>query len=101
MGQETESGIHWEFHQMLAEGDAPSWWMLSEAEWFWNNNFFLTAPAELTCLIRRRVNLKSDDGFEHLHLDLKSKDFLIFRWSLEMSMTKSDCYQKFGMVLKK
>jgi hypothetical protein len=25
MGQETESGIHWEFHQMLAEGDAPSW----------------------------------------------------------------------------
>lgn len=27
----------------------------------WNNNFFLTAPAELTCLQWRRVNLKSDD----------------------------------------
>ena len=49
MGQEAESGIHWEFHQMLAEGDAPSLWMLSEAEWFLNNNFFFDST--------RRVDL--------------------------------------------
>lgn len=36
--------------------------------------------------------------------DMKSKDFLMNRCVLEMSMTKgdmSDCYQKFEMVLEK
>jgi hypothetical protein len=31
---------------MLAEGDAPSWWSLSDVEWFEIIIFFLTAPYE-------------------------------------------------------
>lgn len=111
LGVPVESGIHWEFHHMLSDGDAHSWWLLLDAEWF--KKIFLTASGELTWLRRRRVNLKLDGGCESQRLraspsisigDMKSKDFLMYRCALKMSMTKgdmSDCYQKFGMVLKK
>jgi hypothetical protein len=46
---------------MLAGGDVPRWWLLSEGDWFEIIIFFLTATAELPWLRRRRVNPKLDD----------------------------------------
>jgi hypothetical protein len=34
LGVPVESGSHWEFHQMLSDGDVSRWWLLSEEAWF-------------------------------------------------------------------
>lgn len=84
-----------------SDGGAISRLIIYES-WFLNNIFWIANCGLPFVMYCRRVNVKCDDGCDPPHLDRRSEiERLPYVLVMEMSTPKSNCYRKFGMVLKK